>query len=185
MSATRAKVISLIGYRGSGKSSVAPLLAERLGWEWADADREIELLTGKTIRQIFEIQGEFKFRDIESVVISNLAFRANVVISTGGGAVLNPENRQRLREAGPVVWLQASLPTLWQRIQSDPQSAASRPSLTDKDPLTEIEMLLAEREPLYAAAATVVVNTDGLSVERIVDEILTELAPLVLKETRV
>lgn len=184
MTTTRARVISLIGYRGSGKSSVAPLLAAQLGWEWIDADREIEMLTGKTIREIFEIQGEIAFRDIETVVISNLAFRQNVVIATGGGAVLNPENRQRLREAGPVVWLQTSLPTLWERIQSDPRSAASRPSLTGKDPLTEIEILLSEREPLYAEAATVVVNTDGLSIERIVEEILTELAPLVSKETR-
>lgn len=183
--ASQAKAISLIGYRGSGKSSAAPLLAERLGWEWVDADTQIEMLTGKTIRDIFEFQGEISFRDIESVVISNLAFRESVVIATGGGAVLRPDNRQRLKEAGPVVWLQASLQTLWKRIQGDPRSASSRPSLTGRDPMTEIEMLLAEREPLYAETATVVVNTDGLSVERIVDEILTELAPVLAKETGV
>jgi shikimate kinase len=182
MNSSRARVISLIGYRGSGKTSAAPLLAQRLGWEWADADQRIELLTGQTIREVFEIRGELAFRDIESVVISNLAFRQNIVIATGGGVVLRPENRKRLREAGPVVWLQASLQTLWQRIQSDPNSAKMRPALTDRDPLSEIEQLLAEREPLYAEAATAVVNTDGLSVGRIVEEILTELAPLLSGE---
>jgi shikimate kinase len=184
MSTSPMRVISLIGYRGSGKSSAAPLLAERLGWEWVDVDNEVELLTGHTIRHIFEYDGEIAFRDIESVVLSNICFRDHVVIATGGGAVLKPENRQRMREVGAVVWLQASIQTLWQRICSDPRSASLRPALTNRDPMSEIELLLSEREPLYAEAATLVVNTDGLSVERIVDEILMEIAPLVPRETR-
>lgn len=174
----RARVISLIGYRGCGKTSAAPLLAERLGWEWADVDGEIERITGRTIRHIFEWEGEIGFRKLESLVLSNLNLREQIVIATGGGAVVLPANRQQMREAGPVVWLQASVQTLWQRIQNDPRSAAMRPALTDRDPLAEIECMLAEREPLYAETATVVVNTDGLSVERIVDEILTLVAPL-------
>jgi shikimate kinase len=183
MSNTPLRVISLIGYRGSGKTSAAPMLAERLGWQWADVDKEIELLTGHSIRHIFEYDGEIAFRDVESVVLSNICFRDHVVIATGGGAVLKPENRKRMREVGAVVWLQASIQTLWQRINSDPRGMAARPALTNRDPYAEIELLLSEREPLYAEAATLVVNTDGLSTERIVDEIMMEIAPLVPRET--
>src|SRR5262245_31375942 len=120
----------LIGYRGTGKSTVAHLLAERLGWRSVDSDERIEELAGCSIADIFASQGEGAFRDLESQVVAELAAGDQTVLSLGGGAVLRPENRATLAAAGPMVWLTASPETLWGRIQADPETAARRPNLT-------------------------------------------------------
>lgn len=158
-------VITLIGYRGSGKSTVAVPLAERLGWDWVDADVEIERRAGKSIREIFSEAGESAFRRDEVDVLADLLRRDKLVIAAGGGAILNPETCTRMRNAGLVVWLKASIETLAERIIADPATAERRPNLTQTGGRKEIETLLAEREPLYLACAHRVLPVDDQSPE--------------------
>ncbi len=153
-------VITLIGYRGSGKSTLAAPLAERLGWDWIDADVEIERRAGKTIREIFKDSGEPAFRQWERDVLADLLSRSNLVVAAGGGAILDPATRESMRSAGLVVWLKASLETLAARIESDPTTAARRPNLTAAGGLGEIEKLLARREPLYRQCAHRILEVD-------------------------
>lgn len=167
--------VFLIGYRGTGKSTVARLLAERLGWQACDADDEIEARAGLSIAEIFATQGEGAFRDWESRVIEDLAARDRAVLSLGGGAVLRPQNRAALAGRGPVVWLQATPETLWQRIQQDAATAARRPNLTSLGGITEIIATLGERQEIYRQCALLAVDTEGKSPALVADEILAEL----------
>ena len=150
-------VIFLVGYRCTGKTTVARLLAERLGWGWRDADLELERRHG-SIRQVFAAEGEAGFRDKEAAVLAELCGTPRQVIATGGGVVLRPENRERLRAAGRVVWLTADAETLWRRLQQDAATAERRPNLTVGG-LAEVEELLRVRQPLYAACADWAVDT--------------------------
>ena len=165
----------LIGYRGSGKTTVARLLAERLGWNWLDADVVLEARYGRTIRQIFAEEGEAGFRDKEEVLLAELCQLPDHVIATGGGIILRQANRERLRQAGRVVWLTADPATLWQRSQGDPTTAERRPALTSGG-LTEIEQVLRHREPLYRACADWVVSTVNQSPEDVAAWILVRIA---------
>lgn len=165
--------VTLIGYRGCGKSSVAPLIAADLGWEWADSDREIEALAGKSIAEIFADSGEGHFRDLESDVLSRLCEAAGkIVIAAGGGAILREENRLAMKNAGPVVWLRAEVQTLAARIGGDPGTSVNRPSLTGADVVQEIHDVLEFRQPLYADAATIQVSTDDRGIESIQQEVV-------------
>jgi shikimate kinase len=166
----------LIGYRGCGKTTVAARLADRLGWPAVDADVELERRAGKSIRQIFADEGERAFRDLESAIVASLAAGDRQVIALGGGAVLREENRQALAGRGPVVWLTASPQTLWRRISADATTTDRRPNLTAAGGLEEIRRLLAERAPLYAAAATLVVDAENRSADEIADDIAARLA---------
>lgn len=168
-------VISLIGYRGCGKSTVAPQLAAALGWDWIDADVELERRAGRSIRRIFETDGEPAFRTLERDVLAHLLQRDRLVVAAGGGSVLREENRNRMRASGPVVWLQADVDVLLPRIQGDATTASRRPSLTGLDPRTEIVQLLAVREPLYRQTATIVVSADERPVLEIVGDVLNAL----------
>jgi len=168
-------VITLIGYRGTGKSTVAEQLAARLNWEMVDSDDEIELRAGKSIQEIFAQDGEPHFRDLERGVLTELLHRDKIVVSAGGGAILDDLTRQRMRQAGPVVWLQASVATIEQRIGSDPSSSSRRPALQGSDAQSEVATILAQREPLYSDAATMFVLTDDRDVTAIVDEIVSQL----------
>lgn len=168
-------VITLIGYRGSGKTTVARPLAERLGWSWVDADTVIEKTAGQTIREIFANQGEPAFRELERQTMAELLGRDRLVVAAGGGAILNPETRARVRQAGPVIWLQASLQTLQSRIQQDVTTAERRPNLTNAGGLTEIAQVLAVREPLYRECATLTIDTDLAPIPDLVDQILAHL----------
>lgn len=170
--------VVLIGPRGSGKSSVGRMLAERLGWPLADTDREIELAVGAAVREIFAQRGESGFRALERDAIARLAHVRSHVISVGGGAVLKPDNRRALRAAGVVVWLTATPEELLRRIEADAASAATRPALTAYSGLDEIRHLLAAREPLYAEIATLRVATGGRSVAEVVETVLASLAAL-------
>jgi shikimate kinase len=168
----------LIGYRGTGKTTVAQLLAHRLGWDWADADMLLEARAGRNIRRLFAEDGEASFRDLEAALLAELSQSHQRVIATGGGVILRADNRQRLRSAGRTIWLTADAPTLWQRLQADAATADRRPPLTVGG-LAEIEELLRLREPLYRACANMIVETAGRSPAEVVEAILPQLERLV------
>ncbi|MEZ6123472.1 MAG: shikimate kinase AroL [Planctomycetaceae bacterium] len=165
-------IVTLIGYRGCGKSSVGPLLADRLGCRCADSDLLIEQRAGKSIARIFAEDGEPAFRSLESEVLNDLLTQPSLVIAAGGGAILSEANRQRMRQAGPVVWLKASPATLAARITGDVTSAARRPSLTGKSIADEVAEVLTFREPLYAGAASLIIDAENQTPQQIVEFIV-------------
>jgi shikimate kinase len=169
--------ITLIGYRGCGKTTLADPLADALGWTAIDADVELERRAGRTIRQIFETDGEPHFRALERDLIAELLTRDRLVLAAGGGAVLDPTTRQRMRAAGPVVWLHASAEVLAARIAADATTAARRPNLTADGGRLEVERLLAVREPLYRETATCAVSTEGRTSGQILAEVLRHVRP--------
>jgi len=167
--------IALIGYRGTGKTSVAQQLALLLGWHWVDSDVEVELLAGKSIASIFADSGELVFRDLEQQVVAELAARERTVLALGGGAVMRHATREILQSLCRIVWLQASPETIQRRIRRDPVSAAQRPDLTSHGGLKEIETVLAQRLPVYRGCAEVEVDTENLSPKEVAAEIVARL----------
>ena len=153
-------VITLIGYRGSGKSSIAPRLAQRLGWNWIDSDRVIEERAGCSIRRIFETEGEVGFRQRESEVLAELLQQDQLVLASGGGAILTEQNRSIIKAAGPVVWLHASVQALAKRLSRDRSAGENRPSLTGRPIEEEVAEVMAIREPLYRECATIIVDSE-------------------------
>lgn len=170
----REELVFLIGARGTGKTTVARVLAQRLGWDWKDADAELQQRHGRTIRDIFASEGEAGFRAMEAAILKELCSLRNHVIATGGGVVLDAANRERIRQAGQVVWLTADAETLWQRLQGDPTTADRRPNLTIGGQ-AEIEETSRIREPLYRACADEIVSTVGVTPDWVADTILTKL----------
>lgn len=154
--------IFLLGLRGTGKSTVAPILAAQLGWAWCDMDVELEQRFGQSVRDMFALYGEEVFRERESALLRELAHRDNVVIATGGGVVLRESNRLVLKKSGLCVWLRASVPVMLARLQNDPRSAQQRPSLTNLPLAEEIASLLQQRQPFYEACADLILDTDLL-----------------------
>lgn len=171
----RAELISLIGYRGCGKTSVGRLLAERLRWLFVDTDERIESEAGRTVAEIFAADGERMFRQREAEVVEAAMSGRQRVISVGGGAVLVRRNRKALRNAGACIWLTASAEELYRRIAADEKSAERRPSLTALPGPEEVESVLQARLPVYEATADYVISTMGRSIEEIVDEIFSRL----------
>lgn len=167
--------VVLIGYRGTGKTTVAQLLGLTLGWEWIDADVEIEMRAGRSIAAIFAEQGEPAFRDLESSVIAELVQRQQTVIAAGGGVVARTENRRAIGQASHVVWLTATVTSLVERITADATTAARRPSLTALGAESEIRRLLAEREPWYRECATLTIDTTDRPPTEIAAEIIERL----------
>jgi len=167
--------LALIGYRGSGKTTVARLLARQLGWASIDADREIESSAGSTIAALFAERGEEYFRDLETEVVGRLCRLPRTVVALGGGAVIRPENRRAIAEATHVVWLKAPPEVLARRIAADPSTPRSRPALTPQGGAEEIDRLLELRTPWYRACATLEVDTLHKSPEQIVAEVLAAL----------
>jgi shikimate kinase len=163
--------IYLIGNRCTGKSAVGALLAQRLGLTFVDADAELERRAGKTIREIFAGEGEAGFRDREEAMLLELSTRNDCVIATGGGIVLRPANRERLKATGFVAWLMATPETIWQRMQVDPTTLERRPPLAQGG-LEEVEQLLRIREPLYREIANMAIDTEGRSPEAVAAAIL-------------
>lgn len=165
----------LIGYRGSGKTSVGERLAAAWGWSFVDSDRLIEERASSSIAEVFSSLGEGRFREIEEDVVVEIAGRAasgeRLVAATGGGVVLRASNVSRLRESGRVIWLRASIDELRRRIAEDSHSTRDRPALVGASAADEVERVLTERLPLYASAADRVVDTDGLSIEDVVREV--------------
>ena len=171
------RILSLIGYRGTGKSTVGKRLARRLNWDWVDSDHEIESRAGQTIKQIFATEGEPAFRELERTAIVDLLRRDRLVLSTGGGAILNPETRHDLKGAGPVIWLKASVQTIASRILHDSATAARRPNLTSQGGIDEIREVLALREPLYHECATMEIETERMTLGRVMALIVERLPP--------
>jgi shikimate kinase len=167
--------VILIGSRGCGKTSVGRDVAARLGWAFVDTDERIEA-GGRSIRQIFEQDGEPFFRQLEEQVIAGVARGSDQVIAVGGGAVLLDANRTAVQAAGLCIWLTAPAEELHQRLLADPRSPATRPALTSRDELDEIRHLLTQRDPLYAAAAHLVVPTTEQSVTQVVEAVLNAVA---------
>lgn len=163
--------IFLIGLMGAGKTTIGRQLAQALDKEFIDSDHEIEARTGVNIPLIFELEGEQGFREREAAVIDELTARNNVVLATGGGAVLYEENRQHLKERGTVIYLQASVEQLLERTRKD----KNRPLLQTADPEARLKALLTEREPLYLELANLVVRTGQSSVRSVVESILQKL----------
>lgn len=165
--------IILVGYRGTGKTTVGQLLAARLGVPFRDADDYVEATAGQSIADIFASEGEVGFRDRESAALAALCAQDGCVIATGGGAILRESNRRLLRDRGYVAWLTATPETVWQRLVTDPLTAARRPNLTARGGLDEVRALLAAREELYRATADFAVASDTVSPEAVADAILT------------
>lgn len=163
----------LIGYRGTGKSAVGKVLAARLGRELVSTDKEIVRRAGRSIAEIVKDHGWDHFRDLESEVCRDLAGRDNLVIDTGGGAILRQQNVEVFKRNGTLVWLTASVETIAKRIGSDTQ----RPSLTGKKSfIDEISEVLQERMPKYRAAADHIVETDNRSIPEVVADVLGSLS---------
>lgn len=177
-------VISLIGYRGTGKSTLAAPLAERLGWEWIDADVELERRAGRSIKDIFATDGEPEFRRLERELLAELLQRDRLVLAAGGGAILNELTRRDLQHAGPVIWLKASAESIERRLVADSTTAQRRPNLTAAGGREEIECLLATREPLYRQCASIVLDTDSVPPAALVEQVLTQLPSEVTRGTR-
>jgi shikimate kinase len=167
--------IALIGYRGTGKTTVSQQLALALGWDWVDADVEVELRAGKSIAAIFADDGEAAFRDLESTVLADLIGRERTVLALGGGAVLRAANRERLRQAGLVIWLQAAPETIAARMAEDPTTSSRRPNLTTGSGLEEIRKLLDERAGHYEQCCGVAIATDDKTPADVAAEILARL----------
>lgn len=164
--------VVLIGYRGTGKSTVGKIVAARLGRTVMSTDAEIVKRAGQSIPEIVAQHGWDYFRDLESQVCQELAGRDGLVIDTGGGAILRSQNVETLKKTGILFWLTASVDTITKRIGRDTQ----RPSLTGtKSFVDEIQDVLHERTPKYEAAADHVITTDGRPIMQIADEILARL----------
>ncbi|MCX7981619.1 MAG: shikimate kinase [Syntrophales bacterium] len=164
--------IILIGFRGTGKTTVGRLLAQSLRLPFFDTDTFIQEETGKTIRDIVATEGWFTFRQLEKNVIGLLSLHDNCVIALGGGAILDPENVRRLQDKGFFVWLTAGLNTILERLTLDDKTKDVRPSLTDRDLVEETGDLLILREPYYQQIANVVISTEGKGPEEVVNDII-------------
>ena len=160
----------LVGLMGVGKTTVGRRLARRLNIPFVDADTEIEKAAGCSINDIFEFHGEPTFREGERRVIKRILEGAPKVISTGGGAFIDPETRSRIRSKALSIWLRADLETILKRVKRN----NNRPLLTGADPGTTLRRLMAERDPIYAEA-DLVVDSGDTAIDKVVDTILDAL----------
>lgn len=163
--------IFFVGLMGAGKTTVGRSIAKHLDKAFYDSDQEIEKRTGVNIPLIFELEGEAGFRRRETAVIEELTAMHDIVLATGGGAVLNPENRKNLKAHGTVIYLRASVHDLWQRTRNDKH----RPLLQGGDAKTKLEKLFAERDPLYREVASLIIDTGGQPVHQLVSHIEQKL----------
>ena len=160
--------IFLIGPMGAGKTTVGRLLAQKLSLTFIDSDHEIEDHTGVDIPLIFEKEGEEGFRRREADIINELCQRKNIVLATGGGAVIKEENRKNLINHGLVIYLQADIKHLLHRTRKD----RNRPLLQGPNPEQKLREIMQQREPLYQQAADYVIDTGKYSVQAIINQIL-------------
>ncbi|AKU22815.1 3-dehydroquinate synthase [Massilia sp. NR 4-1] len=159
---------------GAGKTTIGRILARKLGMRFVDSDHEIESRTGASIPLIFEIEGEQSFRRREAEVIRDLTAEEGIVLATGGGAILNPDNRAVLCERGTVIYLRASINSILARTSHD----KNRPLLQTADPRRRLEELMAQREPLYLEMADLVIDTGRPNVQSMVQIIMNQLDAL-------
>jgi shikimate kinase len=163
--------IFLIGPMGVGKTTIGKVLSEELGIDFFDSDREIEASTGADIPWIFDVEGEVGFRIRESKMIEILTQRKKIVLATGGGAILAPENRRWLSSRGTVVYLRASIKQQFERTSRD----KNRPLLQTPDPEKRIKELMQVRDPLYREAADLIIDTNRRNPKAVSNEILFQL----------
>jgi len=163
--------VVMVGMMGAGKTAVGTALARLLGVAIVDSDAEIELAANMRIAEIFEKYGEAFFRDRESRVLARLLDGEPSVLSTGGGAFLDPNNRQMIADKGLAVWLKADLDLLWARVRHK----TTRPLLQVPEPKARLSSLLAEREPCYSRAGLVVEAEPNLSVQEMAEKVLAAL----------
>ncbi|KGM07645.1 Shikimate kinase I [Methylophaga thiooxydans] len=163
--------IFLIGPMGAGKSTIGRQLAKALRKKFYDSDREIEKRTGVSISWIFEMEGEAGFRERESKAIDELTAFDNVVVATGGGAILSEENRNWLRSRGEVIYLSATAEQLYRRTAKDKK----RPLLQTGDRRKQIEALMAQRNPLYEQVADIIIKTGDQSIQHTVNDVIKQL----------
>jgi shikimate kinase len=164
--------IVLIGPMGSGKTTVGRRLSEKLGIDFYDADHEIIDKTGVSIDHIFDVEGEDGFRKRESDVLKDLCSKSNIVIATGGGAVILKENRLEISKNGSVVYLSSTVDQILRRISK----SKTRPLLENSaDKRKTILDIVEARDPLYREIATIIINTNGKKLNEVIQEILTQL----------
>jgi len=166
--------VILIGYRGSGKSIVGRSLASRMKRQFVDTDDLIESKEGQ-ISDIVKSRGWDYFRTMEKRVIEEISKENNLVIALGGGSVLDPDNIVNLERNGLIIWLKADREMLRKRMNQDPRTFASRPTLTGKGAVEELDEMIAYRDPFYEKAAKIQFDTSALDVEEVVEKILTVL----------
>ena len=164
-------MLVLVGLPGSGKTTVGRQLARRLAIPFVDSDHAIENRLGCSVREYFEREGEARFRDIESAVLNDLSQTHTGVLSTGGGSVLRPENRQRLRERGHVFYLRSTPEEVFRRLRYD----QNRPLLQVSDPMARLRDLFEARDHIYKEAAHDVIETNRPSVSTLVNMIIRKL----------
>jgi shikimate kinase len=161
----------LVGPMAAGKSSIGRFLAKRLDKKFYDSDEEIEKRTGVNVKWIFDLEGEAGFRLREAAVIAELAKHSNIVLATGGGTIVTPENRKILAKHGVVIYLKVSIESQLIRLEDDDK----RPLLDVPDRHTVLLKLLEEREELYRKLSNVVVETDKRSIASVAQEIIEQL----------
>lgn len=164
----------LVGMMGSGKTTMGRTLAKHLGKVFVDSDEEIQHRTGVTIPHIFDVEGEAGFRLRESAAIADLVGRENIVLATGGGAVLAEQNRDLLKQGGIVIYLKASVHDLWQRTRHD----RNRPLLQTEDPHAKLTELFQQRDPLYQQVADIVIHSGKQSVHTLMLHLVDEIDTL-------
>jgi shikimate kinase/3-dehydroquinate synthase len=167
-------IIILVGMMGAGKTTVGKLLAKQLGKTFIDSDEEIQRRTGVTIPHIFDVEGEAGFRARESGVIQELLKQDNIVLATGGGAIISAQNRAMMKQNGLVVYLKSSVHDLWQRTRHD----HNRPLLQTENPRAKLQELHDQRDPLYMEAADVVIHTGKQSVQILLERLQHKLEEL-------
>lgn len=159
--------IVLVGFMGTGKSAVGKMLAEKLGREFLETDEIIEEREGVSIKEIFEKQGEGYFRRLEKSVVKEASEKRDVIISAGGGAIVDGENFKNLKNGGVIICLEAGPDVILQRTKG----LSTRPLLNVPDPKAKIEELLKKREPYYRKS-DFRINTDNLTVKQVVEKII-------------
>ncbi len=167
--------IVLIGYRGTGKTSVGVALSKRLGKTFCDTDDYIETKVKRPISDMVAREGWAFFREKEKEAIREVSQYKDCVIAAGGGAVLGAGNVENLKENGVVILLEASTQTILERMRYDKKTEQQRPSLTGKDPYKEIEEVLEFRRPIYQKAMDFSVDTTSKSIDQVLDEIVGRL----------
>ena len=163
-----AQNIIFVGPMGAGKTTIGKQLARQLGRSFYDSDRVIEEHTGANIPLIFEMEGEEGFRRREKAAIAELTQKQNIVLATGGGVILDPENRDQITRQGFVIYLSAPLEHLFNRTSKD----KNRPLLQTENPRQKLEEILSIRDPLYREVADVVIETDGSPARNVVKKLL-------------